>query len=391
MSFVRMSFLQTLGRDLRALTGGLTGLRPAPFTKRTALGRHHNFIASGAELLAPRAAQIVSIKRETADAASIEIALASGEPINFEPGQFLTLVLTIDGEAHRRAYSISTAPHDGRATITVKRIAGGRVSSYLVERANEGDKLDILGPSGSFGFVPDAGHTRKLVMIGGGSGITPLFSITRAVLHTEPRSRITLLYGNRSPEDTIFRDALTELARDDRFSVRHVLETGGGKKSGKGRLDRDTCDRELAGIDLDDADVYICGPEPMMIAAREAVLARGVDPARIHEEKFTSPTQRKVTLPTAPQSVTVRTRALTRTVTATPGQTLLEAGLQGGAPMPYSCAMGGCGKCKVKLLDGDVASEEPNCLTAAEREGGYVLSCVSRATTAITIEIPEGS
>ncbi len=385
-----MNLLASISRDLLALTGGFTGRKPAPFSRRTALGRHNHFIPSASELLAPRPARIVSIKRETADAASIEIALASGEPISFEPGQFLTLVVSIDGESHRRAYSISTAPHDGRATVTVKRIADGRVSSYLVERATEGEKLDILGPSGSFGFAPDAERTRKLVLIGGGSGITPLFSITRAVLHTEPRSKITLLYGNRSPEDTIFRDALAELARDDRLSVRHVLETGGGKKSRRGRLDRETCDRELQGIDLEDADVYICGPEPMMIAAREAVLARGVDPARIHEEKFTSPTQRKVTLPTAPQSVNVRSKGETRTIIASPGQTLLEAGLGGGVPMPYSCAMGGCGACKVKLLDGEVASEEPNCLTSVEREQGYVLACVSRATTTATIEIPEG-
>jgi ferredoxin-NADP reductase len=211
--------------------------------------------------------------------------------------------------------------------------------------------------------------------MGGGSGITPLFSIARAVLHVETRSRITLLYGNRAPVDVIFRDAIDELARDDRFSVQHLL----GEKM--------DCARELASIDLDDADVYICGPEPLRVAAREAVLARGVEPSRIHEEKFTSPTQRTVTLPIAPQSINILVNGTTRTVTATPGQTLLDAGLSGGAPMPYSCTMGGCGKCKVRLVAGDVASEEPNCLTAEERESGCVLACVARATSTATIEL----
>jgi ring-1,2-phenylacetyl-CoA epoxidase subunit PaaE len=369
-----MSLLQTLGRDLRAITSGLLGGRPAPFSKRTALQRHGHFIASGAELLAPRPARIASITRETADAVSLEIS--TDVPLAFAPGQFLTVVITIDGEVHRRAYSISSAPHDGRVTVTVKRM--GLVSGYLVERAREGERIDILGPSGSFVLTPDPTRTRKLVLIGGGSGITPLFSIARAVLHVEPRSRITLLYGNRSHADAIFREALDELARrlpGGRLSVRHVLG---------GQLD---CDRELGAIDLDDADVFICGPAPMMIAARTAVLSRGVDPSRVHEEKFTSPTQRRVTLPTAPQSINLKLDGGTRTVIAAPGQTLLEAGLSAGAPMPYSCTMGGCGACKAKLVDGEVESEEPNCLTAQEREQGYVLTCITRAASTTTIEV----
>jgi len=366
-----MSLLENLGRDLRALTNSWTGKRPAPFSRRVALGRHAHILASGP---AERPARIGAITRETADAVSLEIV--EDAPIAFVPGQFLTLVVRIDGEVHRRAYSISTAPHDGRVTITVKRIAGGRVSSYLVERAREGEAVEILGPSGSFGFAPEASVARRLVLVGGGSGITPLFSIARAVLHVEPRSRITLLLGNRSNDDIIFRERLAELAQDDRFSVRHVLGE---------RLD---CERELQSIELDDADVYICGPEQLMAAARAAVLARGVDKARVHEEKFTSPTQRSVTLPIAPQKINLKVDGVIRTVTATPGQTLLEAGLAAGAPMPYSCTMGGCAACKVRVLDGDVASEEPNCLTAEEREKGYVLACVSRATSTATIEVP---
>jgi ferredoxin-NADP reductase len=365
-----MSLLQTLGRDLRAITRAWIGGRPAPYSVRAALGRHSHVITTG---VGQRPARIGAITRETADAASIEIV--TDEPIAFTPGQFLTLIVRIDGEVHRRAYSISTAPHDGRVTITVKRIAGGRVSTYLVERAREGEAIEILGPSGSFGFAPDASVARKIVLIGGGSGITPLFSIARAVLHTEPRSRITLLFGNRTEADVIFRERLEELARDDRFSVRHVL----GEQM--------NCEHELTSIDLEGADVYICGPEAMMNAARAAVLARDVDKSRVHEEKFTSPTQRSVTLPIAPQSINLKIDGVIRTLIARPGQTVLEAGLEAGAPMPYSCTMGGCGACKVKVVDGDVASEEPNCLTTEEREKGYVLACVGRATSTATIEV----
>ena len=126
-----------------------------------------------------------------------------------------------------------------------------------------------------------------------------------------------------------------------------------------------------------------------MAAAREALLARGVDPGHIHEERFSAPARRTTpALPTLPAPVEIRLRGVTKNVMAAPGQTLLEAGLAASLPMPFSCTMGGCGACKVKLLSGDVASEEPNCLQEEERNQGFVLACVSRAATPCTVEVP---
>lgn len=368
--------LDVLRRDLRMVANDLVGRRGPTFAVRAPLARHAHIIASGNQLLSPRPTKIVSITRETTDAVTIEL----DEAASFHPGQFLTLLVTIDGVEHRRAYSISTAPHDGRVAVTVKRM--GLVSSYLVERARPGDRLQVLGPSGSFGLKPDAARKRTVVLIGGGSGITPLFSIARAVLFHEPESRVALLFGNRSLEDAIFRDALPN---DARFTVRHVLETPPSEWSGGvGRLDAATCARELSALEVEDAEFYLCGPEPMMNAAREALLSRGVDPAHIHEEKFTSPTQRKSRLPMAPQPI----RVGQKTAIASPGQTILEAGLAAKIALPYSCTMGGCGACLVKVVEGDVEMEEPSCLTREEREGGYVLACVARAQSPVTIEVP---
>lgn len=352
-----MSLLTTLSRDLRTVTNDLFGRRPAPFSRRTALGRHHHVLQSlrtNQELLAPRTVTVRKLTRETRDAVTLELDAS----FDFRAGQFLTLMIEIDGVEHRRAYSICTAPHDGRVAVTVKRI--GLVSSYLNERVREGDRLRILGPSGSFGET----LSDEIVLIGGGSGVTPLLSIARAALQ-KPHARVSLILGNRTREDAIFHDQLEALA-DDRFTVRHVFGE---------RLETD--------FPVIDGEYFLCGPAPMRVAAREKLLSLGIAPARIHEEKFSSPAQKKTRLPTAPQPVAINGR----TVHASPGQTLLEAGLSAGIAMPFSCTMGGCGACKVKLVNGDVEMEEPTCLTAEEREGGYVLACVARAHSAVAIEV----
>lgn len=354
-----MSFLAALARDVRMVTSDLMGKRREPFARRSALGRHHHVIAN----VSARPATIRAITRETRDAVTIELDAS----FPFRAGQFLTLIVTIDGVEHRRAYSISTAPHDGRVAVTVKRV--GLVSAYLNDRARVGDRIQILGPSGSFGDVgPDADRSaaagcKDYVLIGGGSGITPLFSIARAALQRD-NTRVHLIYGNRSREDAIFFDAL-EAMRSERFTIEHVFG--------------DRLDCELPNLD---AHYFICGPEPMRAAVRERLEAMGV--RNVHEEKFTSPTQRKSRVSLTPQRVSINGRA----ITAAPGQTILEAGLAAGIDMPFSCTMGGCGACRVKKLDGDIEMEEPSCLTARERDDGYVLACVARANGPATIEVP---
>jgi ring-1,2-phenylacetyl-CoA epoxidase subunit PaaE len=328
------------------------GRRSQPFAIRAPLARHGHVLST----FAPRASSIRKITRETRDAVTLEL----DTDVTFRPGQFLTLIVTIDGVEHRRAYSISTAPHDRRVAVTVKRM--GLVSSYLCDRAREGERIQLLGPSGSFGVTIDPERARHVVLIGGGSGVTPLFSIARAVLHSEPASRVTLVLGNRTEQDIIFRDAIAAID-DPRFTVRHVLGP------------------VLELPELPDGEHYLCGPEPMMVVVREALHARGV--TEIHEEKFTSPTQRKSRLPIAQQPI----RIGDATVIATPGQTILEAALQHQVALPYSCTMGGCGACKVRVVAGDVEMEEPSCLSSSERAAGYVLACVARAESPITIEV----
>ncbi len=371
----------------------VVGASPSPFVSRRATARVERDVAAS---LAPRRLRVAQVVRETADAVTLVLEDPLGAPIAFLPGQFFTLLASVDGEALRRAYSASSSALDStRVTLTAKRVASGKVSTWLASEAREGMTIDVLGPSGAFTVAPDPEARRHLVLIGGGSGITPLMSIARTILATEPRSFVSLVYGNRGEDDVIFRDALDALAVEHagRFTLRHVLsEPPPGWTAGVGLLGSDVAARELALVDLRaelPTDFYVCGPEPMMRAVREVLVARGVEPGRIHEERFASPHLRSsTTREHAAQTVTLRIDGADRRFVVASGQTILEAGLAAGAPMPFSCAMGGCGACKVKLASGDVDMDEPTCLTDEERAAGYVLACCSRPTGPAVLELP---
>ena len=375
--------------------------------------------------------------RETADAVTLWLRDPSGAPIPFVAGQFFTLLVPIDGQTVRRAYSACSSPlSPDLVAITCKRTPGGRVSTFLNEKVQAGMTLQVLGPSGNFTVAPQPERARHYVLLGGGSGITPLMAIARAVLHAEPRSRVALIFGNRSVDDIIFRGELAVLAaaHKDRFSLRHVLqEPPPGWSGGTGLLDEETLDRELTvlplpGIALEQSSVvpdrtsvaleqssvvpdrsrvppeqssvtpelsgppvfFICGPAGMMAAAQAVLRARGVRADQVFVERFASPHLPAAALPAArsPQPAELRRGDRRHQLVVQPTETLLEAGLRAGAAMPFSCTMGGCGACKVKLDSGQVALQEPNCLTAEERAAGYILSCIAAPCSQVVVELP---
>ncbi len=381
---------QQARRDLGMVVGVLSGVRPPPLVPR----RPRAAPAATSPVLRTRPLSIARVVRETADAVSLYLEEADGRPISFLPGQFLTFELELGGNVVRRAYSLASAALPGHAPhVTVKRVAGGLVSNHLVDHARPGHVLQALGPSGAFTVAPSPGAQRSLLLIAGGSGITPIASIAESVLEVEPRSRVTLVFGNRSLDDVIFRERLERLRarHGERLVLDLVLEQPPSAWGGaQGRLDAATqTARVLAlGVDPADVEVFVCGPTPVMDAAREALGSLGVPTDRIHEERFSSPERRKpAALPKGPQAVLVTLGGTKRQVVQQEGQTLLEAGLAAGIAMPFSCAMGGCAACRVRVVAGEVMQEEPSCLSAAERAEGYVLACCSRAAGPCTVEV----
>lgn len=358
--------------------------------------------AAGAVVSLPRKApdlartlNVVDVVHETDDAVSVYLTEADGSPVEFQPGQFLSVDVTVDGERLRRAYSLaSCCLPDVPRHVTIKRIPNGRASNALNDTIAVGDELSVLGPSGSFTVEPRSVNQRHLVMIAGGSGITPIMSILESVLRVEPGSRVTLIYGNRGWDDVIFRDRLESLRQElgDRLVVDHVLEHPPEWWTGEcGLLTRDVIESRLTALGVADDGLqryYLCGPTPMMECAHETLAARGIDEGRVAEERFTSPEARgDVQGSERTERVHVARAGGEHGLQVEPGQTVLEAALGAGIDMPFSCAMGGCGACKVRLLEGDIQMEEPNCLSKSEREAGYVLTCIGRPLGTCRVEV----
>jgi ring-1,2-phenylacetyl-CoA epoxidase subunit PaaE len=379
------------------MLAGLRGQRPPAYLVRD--GSRYASATPGPTHLATRELELVEIIRETADAVSLVFADAGGQPLpSIRPGQFFTLLVEHEGEVLRRAYSVSSdCRARDRFALTVKRVAGGRVSAWLNEVATPGLRLRALGPSGEFGCTPEPGRTspRKLVLIAGGSGITPMMALIRTLLPSEPGCEIALIYANRSADQAIFADALATLAaaHGQRLRIHPTVEIAAPGWTGAiGRGDSATLARLLDGEALADdpaTEFLLCGPTAMMDQARVALGQRGVAAARIHAESFLAPhlaADASAQLrDSQPVTVVVGERELELVVE--PGQTILEAGLAAGLDLPYSCAMGGCAACRVELVRGAVVMREPNCLAASERAAGYVLACVASPTEPCRVRV----
>ncbi len=356
----------SIRRDARMVLDGLRGRSPSPLIARPKSPVYPDVAADAVSRA--RSLEVIEVRRETRDAVTIALRDGAGRRIEFVPGQFLTVVVSVGGETLRRAYSISRGREDGGVEITVKRIEGGRVSTWMTEGVQAGMALQVLGPSGE--FTADAGAAH-VVAVAGGSGITPIRAIARSVI--ADGGRVSLLYGNRDEASVIFRDELARMERGGRLDVTHVIgEILDAAKIGAWA--------ETVGGET----FHVCGPEGLMAAAREALASRG----RLKEERFTAPARRKEATVERAQAVTIRRAGVAMDLVVPAGVSILDAGLAAGVPMKLSCAMGGCGACAVRLTAGEVVMDEPNCLGADERARGMILACVARPATACTVETP---
>jgi ring-1,2-phenylacetyl-CoA epoxidase subunit PaaE len=336
---------------------------------------------------------IAEVVDETAEARSLRFAVPEElrETFKFKPGQHLTLKAEIEGEEIRRNYSLCVAPQDGAVTVTVKRIAGGAFSNWANDVLQPGMTLDVMAPHGSFTWDFAPGAANHYVGIAGGSGITPVISLLKTALMTEPNSRFTLVYGNRDSQSVIFLDALAKLKNSfmDRLQVHHFLaEEAEEFELFNGLLDRAKCD-EILDVLIDPADVaafFVCGPGPMMDAAEEALVAHGVGKDRIHLERFTAG-RPSAALAAQMQALTEEAAGLTMLVTldgrkrrvafdAAAGN-ILDSARASGLPAPFACKAGVCATCRARVVSGEVEMAARYGLTDEEVAAGYVLTCQS--------------
>ena len=336
--------------------------------------------------------RVAEIVPETDEANSIRFAIPDElkDAFRFKAGQHLTLRTDIGGEEVRRNYSLCTAPVDDDLMVTVKRIAGGVFSNWVGDQLKPGDTLDVMTPHGSFTTEFDANASRHYVGFAGGSGITPVISLIRTALSVEPRSRFTLFYGNRDANSVIFLEALAALKDRymGRFELYHFLsDEAGDVDLFNGMLDRETCDEAIEHLVDDPKAVdawFICGPGPMMDAAEEALLDKGIAKDRIHIERFTAG---RPSAALAAQIAALQEEAAGQTISVTlDGRTrkvefsaanILDSAREAGLPAPFACKAGVCATCRAKVTKGKVEMAARYGLTDEEVAAGYVLTCQS--------------
>lgn len=346
--------------------------------------------------------RVKAVEPDTSEAVivSFDVPPELREVFGFTQGQYLTLRRAIDGQDLRRSYSICAGLDDGELRVGVRKVQGGVFSNWINAHLQPGDTVQVMAPQGRF-FVPiEPASARHHVGIAGGSGITPILSIMKTVLAREPRSRFTLIYGNRQLQSTMFKEEIEDLK--NRYMTRLVLLHVFSDEHTDSPLGFGVMNREKIGEFLDTLvpaasidHAYICGPFQMNDEAEAALLAAGVPEERIHIERF------GVALPSGAKAgevgavvhealpgdakqarITIVRDGLQREIIFTEGQpSILDAASAAGLEVPFSCTSGVCGTCRAKLVEGEVRMERNFALDKNEVAAGFVLTCQSHPLT----------
>lgn len=335
---------------------------------------------------------------ETSEAVIVafEVPTDLREVFSFTQGQYLTLRHTIGGQDLRRSYSICAGVDDGELRVGVRKVKGGVFSQWINSHLKPGDQIQVMAPQGRF-FVPLAPESaRHHLGIAGGSGVTPILSTMKTVLGREPRSRFTLLYGNRSLRSTMFKEELEDLK--NKYLTRLVLHHVFSDEHTDAPLNMGVMDRAkigeflhglvpAAGID----HAFVCGPFQMNDEAEAALLAAGVPAERIHIERFgLAPQARQVGAvvhedkpgDAETSRITIVRDGLSRELAFHKGQaSILDAASAAGLEVPFSCTSGVCGTCRAKLVEGQVRMDRNFALDKSEVAHGFVLTCQAHPLT----------
>ncbi len=331
------------------------------------------------------------VRQETHDVKTFVFAARKPALFKFDPGQFLTFDLTINGTAINRCYTISSPPtRPYTATISVKRVAGGPVSNWLHDNLRPGMEIRAVGPMGV--FTPQADDAKKYLFLSGGSGITPLMSMSRYFHDLAEPVDIVFVHSARSPADIIFRQELALLEKN-MHSFRAVAiceaDSDGEKWGGyRGRLSAAAL--KLIAPDFLQRSVFTCGPSPYMAAVREMLKTEAYPMDRYHEESFSfedlSPAETVAPVASGECGFRVEFAKSGRVIEVAPDGFILEAARAAGLRLPSSCTQGLCGTCKSKLVSGTVDMKHQGGIRQREIDQGQILICCSKPTSDLVID-----
>jgi len=333
---------------------------------------------------------IKEIKRETAAAVSILFNVPEELKPNytFIAGQYVNLRLTLDGQEIRRAYSICSSPESGELRIAIKAVKDGNFSQFANTKLKVGDILEVGKPEGKFTLEPQADRQKNYAAFVAGSGITPVISILKSVLKSEPRSSFALVYGNKSPEETIFHQELHDLQSKytGRLFVHFVFSQAKAEGELFGRIDKSVVNFVLNNkhkeIEFD--KFYLCGPEEMINTVSAVLAAHNISEKNIKFELFSSSSaENKIEKSLEGHTkITILVDDEETTFEMSQKQTLLEAALKQGVDAPYSCQGGICSSCLARIKSGTAVMKKNSILTDSEIAEGLVLTCQAHPTSA---------
>lgn len=337
----------------------------------------------------------IHIRQETHDVKTFVLAADAPRIFRYLPGQFITLELDINGQKINRCYTLSSTPtRPDLVSITVKRVPGGTVSNWLHDHLRVGMALGVMGPSGDFSCFPPT--AKQYLLMSGGSGVTPLMSMARALHDLGSNADVVFVHCARTPADVLFAEELVLMARNmPKFRVAIVCEQHTAGSSYAGHLGRMDAAR-LAHIapDFMQRDVYTCGPAPFMGAVRTLLDQAGFDMARYRQESFSfeetvAPSAATEQAPAAVGATALHTITLKKTAQSfrcAEDQTILQAAFAAGVRLPSSCSSGACGTCKSLSLSGKVQMHHAGGIRQREIDQGWMLPCCSKPLSDVALD-----
>lgn len=327
---------------------------------------------------------ISKITKNTPNAVLInfEIPETEKEKFRFEAGQYLTVVTNINKKPERRSYSICSAPGE-EIQIGIKEVAQGVFSTYANRVLKENDTLLVAPPEGRFQFASSQ-KAQRLVAFAAGSGITPIMSILKTALRDHPQHEVHLVYGNKSPEDTMFYDDLKSLAiaSKGRLSIQWVFSRASVEGSLFGRIESNVVKNTLKNFGGKVDQFFLCGPEKMIEVVSETLKENGVSESSISFELFTSAGAAEA-LPEqqGASRLEIRYDEQSHYINLREGKSVLDVALQHKLDVPYSCQGGVCSSCIARVKSGSARMVSNQILTDEEVEEGLILTCQAHPTS----------
>lgn len=306
----------------------------------------------------------------------------------FKAGQYITLKTTINNNEIRRDYSLCSSPKSGALKVAVKEVTDGTFSAFANNTLKIGDSIEVAPPKGRFVFTPNDSKTKNIATFAAGSGITPILSIIKCALEEEVYSKVILVYGNKTPQETMFMPELIDLQQQykERFSVQFVFSQADEGDAIFGRIEKSTVNFVMKNTHKNvvvDA-FYLCGPEAMIHTVKDVLTEHNIPNENIFYELFKAAKPSEVNeedVSSGKTKITVILDDEETTFEMSQKQSVLEAALDEDLDAPYSCQGGICSSCLARVTEGEVTMRQNNILTDGEVADGLILTCQAHPTT----------